>query len=191
MPALKTLWFFAVVSLLAISCSPISGRLQQQALKVDLEPLMAETGRYQGEMVLLGGYVIETRVFPAETRLVVLQAPLSFTDRPKSKDRSQGRFIVVHAGYLDPQVYAKDRVVTVAGTVLGKTTEKVDACPQACLILQSREIHLWPEERSYPPYYGPSYWGPGYDPFWNYPFYRRPFGYPYHPYGPRYHPYWW
>jgi outer membrane lipoprotein len=195
MHTLKTLWLFAVASLIMISCSPISPQLQKEALKVPFKQIMENPSRYQGELVLLGGYVIKTQVQANETRLVVLQAPLGFKDRPQSSDKSQGRFLVIYDGFLDPQVYQKNRAVTVAGTVLGKTTEKVDACPYSCLTIKSREIYLWPIELYYYyPYYGPyyyfgPYYGPFYEPFWGYPFYRRPFGYPYYyPYW--YYPYW-
>ncbi|MDA8165852.1 MAG: Slp family lipoprotein [Desulfobacteraceae bacterium] len=184
MHPLKTLCLIAVATLFTIACSPISGQLHKEALKVDFENLMGETDRYKGELVLLGGYIIETRVLPHETRMTVLQAPLGFEDRPKSKDKSKGRFILIQEGYLDPQVYEKNRAITAVGTVLGKTTENVDSHPFPILTLKAKQIYLWPKEEAYYPAYGPPY-----NPFWDYPFYGRPFGYPY-PYGPPYQPYW-
>ena len=189
MPTLKRAAFllFSILVPLA-SCSPISGPVQKQALQVPFERLMEDTARYQGELVLLGGYIIETTNLANQTRILVLQAPLDFSDNPKSKDKSQGRMIVIHEGYLDPEVYEKERAITVAGTLLGKETGKPDLCPFSCLTIKSRELYLWPEERYYPPY-----WGPYSDPFYyyDYPWYfhRRPFFHPYYPYGPRYYPY--
>lgn len=196
MRTLKTLWLFAVAAFISVSCSPISPQLRKEALKVPFRKLLAETSRYQGDLVILGGYVIKTQVLPGESRMVVLQTPLSFTDRPQSKDESQGRFLVLHKGYLDPEVYEKDRAVTVVGTVAGKTAEKVDECPYSCLTIKSREIHLWPQERYYypyypyyGPYYGPYYYAPYYDFYWGYPF-SWPYGYGYYPFYP-YPPYYW
>jgi outer membrane lipoprotein len=184
----QKLFLLAAVVFFVVSCSPISRQVQRQALDVPFENLLAETDQYQGETAVLGGYIIQTRVRAKHTEVVVLQVPLTFTDRPRGKDQARGRFIVLFDGYLDPEVYARDRVVTVAGTVVGKETENEDICPYGCLVLRSRQIYLWPEERYYPP---PLY-GPFYDPFWDYPFYpyRRPF-HPRHPFwGPRYDPFW-
>jgi outer membrane lipoprotein len=64
--------------------------------------------------VILGGYILETKNLTDETIVEVLQAPLTFQVEPKSKDLSEGRFIVSHKGFLDPEVYNKDRKLTVA-----------------------------------------------------------------------------
>jgi outer membrane lipoprotein len=184
---LQKLFLLAAVMLLVVSCSPISRQMQQQALDVSFAGLMTEPEKYEGELVVLGGYIIQSRVRPKHTEIIVLQAPLTRGDRPREKDRAQGRFIIIYDGYLDPEVYARDRAVTVAGTVLGRETEQEDICPYGCLVLRSSQIHLWREERYPPPLYGPYY-----DPFWDYPFYPygRPF-YPRHPFwGPRYDPFW-
>jgi outer membrane lipoprotein len=177
----------SAAALILTSCSPVSRQFQRQALDVSFDKLMAEPDRYEGELVVLGGYIIQTRVRAKHTEIVILQAPLSTADRPRRKDQAHGRFIVVYDGYLDPEVYARDRAVTVAGHVVGRETANEELCPYGCLVIRSRQIHLWTEERYY---YPPS--SPYYDPFWDYPFYpyRYPF-YPRHPFwGPRHDPFW-
>jgi outer membrane lipoprotein len=185
---LQRFFLLAAVALFMISCSPISRQVQREALDVPFGELMKESERYEGELVLLGGYIIQTRVMANQTRVVVLQAPLTRADRPRGKDRAQGRIIVIYDGYLDPEVYERNRAVTIAGTVVGRETENEDLCPYGCLVVRSREIYLWPEER----YYQPPFYGRYYDPFWDQPFYpyRRPF-HPRHPFwGPWHDPFW-
>jgi outer membrane lipoprotein len=48
-------------------------------------------------------------------------------EEPDLRDLSQGRFVVYFKGFLDPEVYAKDRAITVAGMVIGSDEEKISA----------------------------------------------------------------
>jgi outer membrane lipoprotein len=191
MLAWRKLLLLAAVVLLLGACSPISRQVQRQTIDIPFLTLMEDPERYQGETVLLGGYIIQTRVQAEQTEMLILQTPLGTGDRPREKDRGHGRILVIHDGYLDPEVYARDRAVTVAGTVVGRETQKPELCPYPCLVVQSREIHLWREERYAAPYRYPSpYYDPFfYDPFWDYrfrsPLHRPPFwGHPWYP------PYW-
>jgi outer membrane lipoprotein len=166
-----------IVSLLILtaSCSVISSRLREQALpEMPFPELLQNAEQYRGRTVILGGYIIETQNQPDQTVIKVLQTPLTFGEEPGEKDDSQGRFLVVHEGFLDPEVYKKDRIVTVAGTILGLESEDIGMCPYACLKIKSLQIHLWPEYDYRYPYYSPYYY--------DYP-------YNYYP-SRRYNPYW-
>jgi outer membrane lipoprotein len=165
--------FLMLISLVLLigGCSPLSRQAQRQAVDVPFETLLAETEQYQGEAVVLGGYIVQTRVLADRTEIVVLQVPLGVGDRPRERDRAYGRFLVIHDSYLDPEVYARNRAVTVAGNIIGRETERTDICPRSCLVISSREFHLWREERYHPPRYDPFF----HDPFWGVPSFRRPF----------------
>lgn len=74
-----------------------------------------------------------------------------------------------HDGFLDPEVYAKGRTITVAGRVTGVVREAIDHEPYDYLILFAREIYLW--ERIEDLYRYRSYFpSPAYDPW----YYRYP-----------------
>jgi outer membrane lipoprotein len=51
---------------------------------------------------------------------------LDAMDRPLTTDWTEGRFMVLCEGYLDPVVYSKERQVTLAGRVLGTRTDTVE-----------------------------------------------------------------
>jgi len=138
-----------------------------------LDTLIAEAGRHIGETVILGGYVLEVVNEKKVTRLTCLASPLGTGQEPKSKDLSQGRLLLVYNGFLDPEVYSKDRKITVAGTLLGSSATEAQTHPFPYLRLQVETIHLWPVEKPIPR--DPYYWDP-----WPY----------YSPWGWR-HPYWW
>lgn len=168
----------------AISCSVISQQIKEQSMpSMPFRALVQNSAEYRGKTVILGGYILETENKTDETIIKVLQTPLSFGDEPLPKEETEGRFIVSYKGFLDPEVYSKDRRITVAGTIIGLQAEEIGRCPYACLKIEGREIHIWPEYefRDYYLFDAPFYYSPYYYPYRGYPYY----GYP-----PIYYPYW-
>lgn len=187
MDGLKVIKVFLAIAaaLSAICCSVISREIRSEALpEMPFDRVIEDAENYIGQTVLLGGFILKTENTVTGTILTVLQAPLDYIDEPMSKDLSQGRFLVYHDRYLDPEVFRKHRAITVAGRILPCQEAN---CHKPYLRIESREIHLWPEyERSSYPY--PGYFPyPGFVPY-SYPYsYYYPYGYP----GFRYHPYYW
>ena len=151
-------------------CSVISRDIQQEAApEVDFASLKRKTNAYTGKTVILGGYILETRNLANETRITVLQAPLDISDKPAGRDRSEGRFLAVYNGFLDPVIYEKDRKITVAGKITGTQSVQINQHEYALPVLRSRELHLWQKPKEPRPYY--------YDPFypWPDPYFRDPY----------------
>jgi outer membrane lipoprotein len=137
---------------------------------VNFKTLVQKSDKYLGNTVILGGYILEIQNLPDKSSLKVLQVPLGWGENPKSRDDSEGRFIISHQGFLDPEIYSRDRKVTVAGTIVGTVVEKIDEFAQSYLKIEGREIHLWPKEKDYlKPYYAPWYYP--------YPYYWHPYPY--------------
>jgi outer membrane lipoprotein len=159
-----------------VGCAVMSHQIMAEArTDVTFAQLKADTDRYRGQTVILGGHVIEVRNKAHETVILVLQSPLVSGQEPRPPERSEGRFMLHCEGFLDPEVYAEGRAITVAGRVLGQTREAIGDKPYDYPTLEAREIYLWERRENayrYPPPYPP----PLYDP-WYYR-YRR-YGYPY------------
>ncbi|MFZ7128521.1 MAG: Slp family lipoprotein [Desulfobacterales bacterium] len=171
-----------VASVLAVSCSVMSSTVREAAdPPVPFAALQQNPEAYIGRTVILGGYVLEVRNEKDATKLVVLQSPLKTGDEPGPRDASQGRFIAVKNGFLDPEIYQQDRKVTVAGTVTGSMKEPVSQKMFLYPVLEIVEVHLWEDE---PDYRGTPFHYPYYDPWW--PYYRPWWRHPYHDY-----PYYW
>ncbi len=157
------------------SCAVISQQIRDESIgPVPFKTLVHEASIYKGKTVILGGYILETQNLADESIIKVLQAPLGSGETPKSKDLSEGRFIIIKKAFLDPEIYSKGRKITVAGTVVGIRMEKINHFSQPYLEIKSRQIYLWPKEEYY--YYQP-YYNPWYYP---YPFFWHP--YPFYPY---------
>jgi len=177
MNVLRTSLLAILITVFTGSCSVISQQIRTESMpSIDFKILVQEPDKYLGETVILGGYILETKNLTDQSIIRVLQAPLGFGEEPESRDYSEGRFIISQKGFLDPEIYTKDRKITVAGTVVGSEVEKVDDFSQPHLKIQSREIYLWPEDQQYYP-------TPYYEP-WFYP-------YPYYWYRYHHHPYYW
>lgn len=177
MQTIKIVLYMIILVLFSVSCSVMSRQVREQSLQsVSFLTLLDNAAEYSGKTVILGGYILATENKADETMIHVIQAPLIFGDSPDLKDKSEGRFVVVHKGFLDPEIYRKDRSITVAGTIVGLQTKNTGQCPDGCLKLESREIYLWPE-------YEPDYWMYD-DPYYfypRYPYYHYPYGrYPYY-----------
>ena len=142
-------------------CTTVSRQVRSEAEPpVAYAHLLQEADAYKGKTVILGGYILDVKNTDTDTTFKILQAPLSVTEEPKSKDESAGRFIIYYKDFLDPEVYAKNRKITVAGRVLGITIEKIGNSHIRYLEIENREIHLWPEYQSSPPRYDPWYYNP-------------------------------
>ncbi len=179
MAILKNVFYIIILLFFTVSCSVMSRQIREQSLQsVSFSTLLHNINEYSGNMVILGGYILATENKVDKTMIQVIQAPLTFRDYPDLKDKSEGRFVVVHKGFLDPEIYQKDRRITVAGILVGGQVEDIGQCPYECLKLESREIYLWPEydESDYWLYDDPYYFYRGYpyDRHFNheYPYYR-------------------
>ena len=80
----------------------------------------------------------------------------------------------------DPEVYKKDRKITVGGTFVGIVMKDVDKAPHPFPEIESRQIYLWPQYTQYnygvAPYWG---WGIPYYPIAPYPFNPYPYWSPF------------
>lgn len=162
-------------------CAGAPPVMQEGALpQMPLPDLIANAPGYKGQTVVMGGFVLEVENQKGQTRIVAVQVPVGAGQRLKSKDLSEGRLILIYNGFIDPEVYEKDRGITVRGEILGGAANDPEV-PYPYLRIQVREIYLWPEEELLEPKHHP-----GYDPSYPYPWYRR---YPYWRY-PNYYPYW-
>ena len=154
--------------------APLQPDIRAAAMPVDFPDLMANPERFRGETVILGGEIIDAVPTANGTRLNVLQTRTDAAERPGSSDTSQGRFVAMYQGFLDPAIYATGRQVTVAGTVAGAQAQTVGNTQQTQPLINAQQVYLWPQPQ--PRYYyapGPYYYYPFYNPFWPYePFYE-------------------
>ena len=171
---LTAIWMILIVLGISTGCAVMSKDVTRDALRErPFAEMVQQTEQYIGQTLILGGYIVSMENKNDGTRLVAVHAPLGAGQQPKSKDLSKGRLIITHDGFLDPEVYTKDRVITVGGTVSGSSKTDDSTLPYPYLRIQAREIHLWPVRDPMP-----------IDPYWYYdcyPFHYSRWGHRYHP----------
>lgn len=145
--------------------------MQQVDERLAFQEVQSNPDGFIGKKVLWGGVIIKTINTPGETLLNIRQTDLDISTRPKSLDRSQGRFLVGYHGFLDPAIYAEGREVTVVGEIAGTQEMVLGETRYRYLIIRSEELHLW-EQRLDVPYYDPWIWNDS-----PYPWYYRPYPY--------------
>lgn len=143
---------------------------------IRVEEVQQADGRFVDSKVRWGGTIISVKNQAEETRIEVLSRKLSKDGKPLTSSKSEGRFIARIKGFLEPEEYPKDRLLTVTGTLQKVVEQPVGKYPYPYPVVDVQAYHLWPQEKHYPP---PYYYDPFYDPyFYPYPYWRR-------------HPYYW
>ncbi len=120
-------------------------------------------GLYQGTLVILGGTIASLVIIENSTLIEVVQKPLDHWGKPQRTGRAGGRFIVQHAGYLNAQLFATGRQVTVAALVAGFRRKSLSDDTELYPVVLSKELKLWPRERA--AWSRPEYLDPLYDPY--------------------------
>ena len=153
---------FSLLAACSFAPAPLAG---------EFPPVTADQAGSQhvGQAVRWGGVIIATRPDNAETCLEILSRPLDSSLRPINSDRSQGRFVACKPEFLDPEVFARGREVSITGELTRLDTRKVGEFDYRYPILETDVLYLWPERPDVvyrePAFY---YW-PGFNPhFYHY-----------------------
>lgn len=189
---MRRLLLLLLVSGLLSACAPA---LRQELLdrgepNPPLRDMQANPSAYIGKLYILGGMIVQTRFVQRGTQIEAVALEVNSRGDLTGKRSGAGRFLAIYPrdqGILEPEIYKKNRKVTIAGEFIGVQTGKIDELEYHYPTFEVKDIHLWEEERAYyyPPYYGPQWYSPYYRPYyhpfwWDDPFWRfRPY------------PYWW
>jgi outer membrane lipoprotein len=180
MTAMRRVWVL-VLAVVVSGCATIvppdlAGRLNR---RLSAQELLSAPEQYAGQVVMIGGEILSVRNTPGGAELEILQRALEL-EEPMFTDRTAGRFLARHPGFLDPAVYEVGRRVTIVGVVAAPVERKIDEVDHRYAVIDAQKVQLWPAQTWPSRYYRypPPYWA---DPYW--------YGYPYWWYGP-YYPHW-
>ncbi|MBA1332420.1 membrane protein [Candidatus Endoriftia persephone str. Guaymas] len=155
--------------------SPLPKAISQvPPTEIRVEEVRQQPERFLGSRVRWGGSIIQVENLPQHTLIELLSRPLSGNGKPDSSGRTQGRFLARIPGFLDPEEYPKERLLTISGTIAGTTQRTIGDYPYLYPLVESEIHHLWPDQReardwqNRDPFYDP--WYP-----WGSPWYRHPY----------------
>jgi outer membrane lipoprotein len=108
------------------------------------EQAVSNPGRVRDRNVAWGGLIVSARNLADHTQLEVLAYPLDTRGRPDRDAKPGGRFIAVHAGYLETADYKEGRLVSVVGTVAETRTGSVGEARYVYPVVKVSRLQLWP-----------------------------------------------
>ena len=171
----KALWVFKwsvlVLGITDLSaCSTVPKNLREAP---ESSPMISAVQKspetYLQDTVRWGGSIVEISHANGETKVQIISRPLATNSRPSGRDQSDGRFVAVFDGFLEPEIYKDKRLLTVLGQLQGMETQKIGDLDYTFPVVRVQQHHLWQKENpSAYPYDRHNPWG-----FWNspYPFY--------------------
>ena len=119
-----------------------------------------------------GGTIASVSNFAKHSEIEIVSRNLYKSGRPKNSDQSAGRFIAIIGEFIDPDVYKKDREVTIHGIITGSKNGRIGEYDYFYPVVKADALHLWAEVKEISPYPYDYY-----DPFFYPWFYRPGFGY--------------
>jgi len=130
-----------LLGLVACASSP----LKLDGVDRTITPAMVtEDQPHTGLRVAWGGVIIRTEPQAQQTRIEVIAYPLDRYGTPNTQSVSQGRFLVLHRGFLEPADYAPGRWLSVVGRLGKSQTETVGAASYRFPVLEAEQLYLWP-----------------------------------------------
>lgn len=148
-------WALGIGFLIITGCAPSVFREYASQIRepVTLTQARVNPARYKGEMVIWGGKIVKTANKQDGTYFEILQLPLSYDARPREGDQTEGRFVAVYPGFLDPAVYRENRLLTVAGRIQGTEMITIGEVKHWVPLIKAEKIHLWEEAKLASPWY--------------------------------------
>ncbi len=166
-----TILFLALFVLAGCASRIPSAILAAPAPDLTVAEARADLSAHRGQQVRWGGSIAGVENGKDVTRIEIVARDLEGGGRPRETDASGGRFIAHIAGFLDPAIYARDRLLTVSGVLDGSVTKTVGDYPYSYPVVRVQEYQLWrplPPRDAFPRdtiWYDPWY------PWWH----RRPY----------------
>ena len=171
------------------ACAPVLKKelIKDAATDIPFSVLQENPAGYTGNLYLLGGIIVNTRLTHEGSLIEALYVPVDSRAYLKDADTSHVRFLALFPkdrGILDSIIFKPHREISIAAVFSGTMNAKIDEMDYTYPFFKITGLYLWEEKKYYPVLnYAPyPYW-------WDYPYWDRPY-----PYGWRHHMrphYWW
>lgn len=111
----------------------------------DVAQARDDIDRHSGARVRWGGSIAAVENRDEETWLEIVASRLDSQGRPVYDDRTPGRFLARMPGFMDPEIYAPGRSVTVYGEVEDSIVGLIGEHEYTYPLIRSFKHQLWPE----------------------------------------------
>lgn len=136
--------FAAFTLLLLGGCATAPSQLQAPSVDAPgIKQVRADAESNLNKSVRWGGTVAGVQNLDGQTRVEIIAKPLLRNGEPDSRQASEGRFIAVFDGFLEPSDYKKNSTLTVVGVVTGTELGKVGEAEYDFPQVQATAHQLW------------------------------------------------
>lgn len=163
----RRLFFISCFILFLFSCATVSIEEHPDTITVSVSEVQKSPDTYTGKSVTWGGFIAETSNRQEGSYVTIVKTSLDASRRPVDTDLSDGRFIAFTKDFLDPAIFARNREITIAGTITGIEAQPIGELSYHYPVVSVNSVRLW--DKRAPDYY----W---HDPLF---FYPAPYWYPY------------
>lgn len=140
-------FYLPIVLAIAVTGCASQPLVDRSSVDLDAPPDEVAQTRAVGATVSWGGRIIEIRTAGDATELEILSYPLTTDGRPDTERASNGRFIAIRNGFVDPLVYDEGRTVTVVGRVEELRDGSIGEQSYRWPVVSVREMAPAPERR--------------------------------------------
>lgn len=133
---------FAIGFVVITGCS-VNPVVDLAAVDTHIAPAQATvSGQFLGRTVNWGGRIVKTVNGRSDTTFEILWLPVDRAGRPEPAQPEGPRFLAVVPNFLDPEIYAPGRLISVVGVVGEPVEGAVGGAPYRYALLRTREIAL-------------------------------------------------
>ncbi|MBB1125699.1 Slp family lipoprotein [Thiospirillum jenense] len=125
--------------------SPIPAQLNHQPVRnIELTAVQQHPTAFIGQAVRWGGQILRIINHRQQSEIELLAYPLDQSGYPQLNRAGLGRFIAKVTGFIDPNVYAAERLLTVVGAVDATQTGNIGEYNYRYPVIKVATHHLWP-----------------------------------------------
>lgn len=157
-PPLGRFVLIALALLLSACAGVIPSELREKIQwNLGLRDLQRDPGAHRGQLVLLGGEILDVRNTESGDVVEILQRPLYASSRPNLVGESQGRFLIKLTKEVSLEKdYREGQPLTVVGEVAEEAQSRAGNDMPSPMVV-AKYLHLWSAldyaRRTPPPYY--------------------------------------
>ncbi len=152
---------FAVFGVSACSSLPDELNATTEQVLTDYKVFAESQGQVSSD-VRLGGVIAKVDNLKGQTRLEIVNLPISKSGKPDIEQDPRGRFAAYFEGFLEPAAFSIGRLITVVGSGIGEEQGKVGEHEYIFPLVKGQGYRLWKIEERVRMYDTPSYFYPCY-----------------------------
>jgi outer membrane lipoprotein len=141
-----------MVALIGCSSQPpvVPSEFQSQIdPSLSFHDLQTTPQTYRGRTMLLGGEILSAKRVKEGTEFEILQLPVTKDDPPADRrTESEGRFLALNRGELDPAALPAGTRVTMVVEVTGEEVRRLDESSYRYPTLDVKHLYVW-DDRAY------------------------------------------